>query len=173
MKKIFIPALILILLVALFSLASVLKNKPKPLRAPQAIDIAYQQQLAKRAYVSKMSRLITRVRSILKAKFMYHNKEKEFFPKKDSFANAAAIDFYTAQKVLLEGIRQEALSIPAADEYKPAVAKFTGALDAGAAYFDKAIQSLQKNDPKIMKERPVLLKDCDDLLNGTILGLQK
>ncbi len=104
---------------------------------------------------------------------MYHSKEKEFFPKKDAFGNAAALDFYSAQKGLLEGIKKEISSGVTTDEFKPAVAKFTEALDAGAAYFDKAIESLQKNDAKIMKERPALLKKCDDLLNGTILSLQK
>jgi len=171
MKKMIIPALILILFVVVFSLLSI-KNKPKPVMAPQ-IDIALQQKLIKNAYASKMLRLLTRARNIVKAKFMYHSKEKDFFPKKDIFGNAAAVDFYVAQKGLLESIKKEVSDSAAPDKYKPVSAGFTEALDAGIASFDKAIESLQKDDASIMKERPPLAQKCDDLLTEVVLNLQK
>ncbi|MCX5695351.1 MAG: hypothetical protein NTW18_01615 [Candidatus Omnitrophica bacterium] len=130
--------------------------------------------LTNAAYVSTMLGFTERIKNIIAAKFMYASKEVAFLPKKDVYGNAAAINYYSAEKSMLEEIKANYSAITPPSGCAQTHEMFSEVLDTAISIFDKAIEANQKDDASIIdKERAPLLKKYEELVSAFNQKLQE
>lgn len=130
--------------------------------------------LSKAVYVNTMLSLADKVKNITSGKLICRNKVVTFVPKKDAFGNAVAVNYYSAEKKLLEDVKVAYLASVPIEKYSAISKMFLEVLDNDIAAYNKAIEALEKDDPTIMdKERAPLLKKGEQLLFQVIQALQE
>lgn len=132
-----------------------------------------QPALTSAAYAATVLDLANRVKNITGGKFMYASKVTAFIPKKDTFGNAAASNYYSAQAKTIEDIKVKLAGLAAPQDCIGAQKSFGLALDEYIAGYQKAVEALQKDDADMMvKETEPLLKSAQDHLLQANQSLQ-
>ena len=140
MKRLRILALGFISILILFSLAM----------AQEGMS-AEKTQLTQSAYREKMADLSDKISHIAHSQLRYAGKEVQFISKKvDPLGNVAATGFYDGQKIALEDIKKEYLSINPPSEYIETHKLFGKQLDYYIAAYGKAVEAHVKDDVSIM-----------------------
>lgn len=124
--------------------------------------------LKENTYLAKILDMLTSTQKVINAKFVYAGQEVTFIPKADAAGNAAAIAFYQSGKKSLEEMRKKLLAInpPFNAEYMTIKDILNTALSSYIMAYDKAIESLNKDDFNIMKTKMAsLLQEGSRFMN--------